>query len=309
MMYFCFFCFFFVFFVICCCTIFFHLFYPLVFGMLLLAQAQQLEMEKVLHLEGNLSVLRAKLKDDDKQLTQAAERNEHLAKQVAGLSEELRMLGSAQQEEAHNAAHKLRHAERTVEQLQQTVQSLTTSNREVENMAADVAQALRAQVHDLQQQCDNVTHELNALRITHKTGTEKELLHQQERHKQLQQQLQEKHAQELQLLAAQHQQQLLQQQKEAASNGPSAGGGSLSGTPPRLLGSASKYTPDRSTRDGRDGRGGKEAELIAELREKIEDMEVELEDGRGECDRLAEVSSTDVGVGVVGCMVYNRSLG
>ena len=236
----------------------------------------QRQTEKISDLESNLSLLRAKIKDDDQKLHLTSEQNASLAEKVASLSEELRMLSSFQSEESKLTQKQLKQQESNVDTLQATINSLTKSRAELVERIAELektsteAVALRRQVDELRHTEQSLTNELTSLR-THQAH------------------LEATHQRELTVLQEkmQHQQQEAQRHQSQLQNrlnsAETAAQRSALLTSPARISLAHKEPVDKDEAQ-------RHAEEVAELKERIEDLEVELADSQGEVDSLSSVS-------------------
>lgn len=235
----------------------------------------QRQTEKIADLESNLSILRAKIKDDDHKQLLAAEQNADLATKVAALSEELRVLNSFQSEEAKLAQRQLKQQETNVDTLQSTINSLTKSRAElvdrisVLEKGSEEAATLRSQVAELRRTEATLTGELSTLRARHDQI--------EEAHRREVQRLEDKAHQQQQ--EAQRHQAQLQTRLNAAE---SAAQKTALLTSPARASLANKAPVDKDEAQ-------RHAEEVAELKERIEDLEVELADSQGEVDSLSSV--------------------
>lgn len=242
------------------------------------------ELSKVADLESNLSIMRAKLKDDDKKLLQISEQNATLASQVSKLTEELQILNGFQKEEAQLTQIQMRQQEKAADTLQSTVASLTKQRQELADRVAELehsagdASTLRAQLSELRRAESQLMEELTSLRSEREQQDEnhqhevlglqkKLLLQEQDAHKQ-------QHA--LQQRITQAESELQDAHSHAAQ---------ASQHTHTAAGHAEKDNHKDATERERRHR-----EEVERLKETIQDLQVELEDSQAEVDNLSSVS-------------------
>jgi DNA repair exonuclease SbcCD ATPase subunit len=234
------------------------------------------ESKRITDLESNLSVLRAKIKDDEKTHRQNAEHSAALAIKVSALTEELEILNSYQRDEAQLAQIQRGQAEKDLDTLQATVNSLTKSRQELADRLAELERDAAETVH-LRQQLAEARRAESQLR-TDLAALQVRSEQESERHDRERELLQEKHRAQLQ--EAQRQQQVLQQR--------------LITTESAVPSKSSPFSsPSKATTNGNGAGHSEDAqEEIARLKEEIEDLKAELDDSQREVDSLSSVRTT-----------------
>jgi chromosome segregation ATPase len=218
-----------------------------------------LQAQNARELESSLSILRAKIKDDERKYMQSAEQNAALSEQVAKLNEQLQVLNDFQRDEEQLARVRVGQAGRETETLQAKVDGLTRSRQELQARVTELeraaADAVEARRNEAQLRAD-----LAALRAKHDQDAAQ---HQREMH-------------DLRETSRQLQQRLTTAEIAAATA------------------AQAKTTPFATPVKASPTRGGatqQEAEdEITALKEKIEDLEAELDDSQKEVDSLSSVS-------------------
>lgn len=227
-------------------------------------------------LESSLSILKAKIRDDEKKYLHSAEQNAALSERVTKLTDELQLLTSLQGGEAQQARLLAADAQKQAESLQATVDSLTRTRQEllarVTELERDAAGAtlLRSEVEEARRLEAQLRSDLSTLRAQREQEAQ--------RH--------EEEVRELRAASreAQRQEQELQQRLAAAESAAAT-----------VTAPSKTSTPFASPIKGIGGRpaGAQDKDDLEEentaLKEKVEDLEAELDDNRRELDSLSSV--------------------